>query len=336
MPERPFVTVIIPTLNEEKYIRLCLSSAYAQSYPGELIEILIVDGCSKDRTIEIVREQQISHSNISILKNKKRIQSSAFNLGVHHSKGSIIIRWDAHCIYDPDYIHYCVLNHCEGTYGNVGGSITVLPGSETLMSKNIALISSSVFGLGGAAFRRTSPKGFVDTVPFGAFRKDIIIEIGPMNDDLHRGEDNEYNSRIRQAGYTILLDPRIKSSYYARKDLKSFLKQMYANGFSVGVLLRLSKSYVGIRHIIPMLFFLFIPVGFLSSLFTIHALVFLSAILVLYILLDIFFAVKKCYREDIRIIPLMIYSVFLVHICYGSGTLQGLLRGRFEMTKANA
>ena len=336
MPDKPLVSLIIPTFNEQDYIRLCLSSAYSQSYPQELIEILIVDGCSDDGTIEIAREQQLSHPNISILKNKKRIQSSAFNLGVSYSKGDIIIRWDAHCFYDSEYIYYCVLNHGEGTYGNVGGSITVLPGSETRMSKNIALISSSPFGLGGAAFRKTSPKGFVDTVPFGAFRKEIISEIGPMNEDLPRGEDNEYNSRIRQAGYKILLDPRIKSSYIARKNLMSFLKQMYTNGFSVGVLLRLSPKHVGIRHIIPMLFFLFIPSGLFASLFIGNAFEFFSAVLILYILLDIFFAVKLCKKENYKIIPLMMYSVLLLHICYGYGTLRGLINGRFEMMKANA
>lgn len=335
MPDKPFVSLIIPTFNEEEYIRFCLSSAYAQSYPNELIEILIVDGCSKDKTPEIIMEEQLFHSNIKILKNKYRIQSSAFNLGVKYSKGDIIIRWDAHCFYDPGYIHFCVLNHCEGSYGNVGGNITVLPGSETLMSMNIALISSSPFGLGGAAFRRTSPKGFVETVPFGAFRKEIISEIGPMNEHLHRGEDNEYNSRIRRSGYKILLDPRIKSVYYARKDLMSFLKQMYTNGFSVGVLLRLSTRYVEIRHIIPMLFFLFVPVGILSVLFTIHALRILFAVLAIYLLLDLFFAIKSCSRENIRIVPMMIFSVFLVHICYGIGTIQGLLKGRFEMNKSN-
>lgn len=336
MPDKPLVSLIIPTFNEQDYIRLCLSSAYSQSYPQELIEILIVDGCSDDGTIEIAREQQLSHPNISILKNKKRIQSSAFNLGVSYSKGDIIIRWDAHCIYDSDYIHYCVINHSERKYGNVGGSITVLPGSETLMSKNIALISSSAFGLGGAAFRKSSPKGFVDTVPFGSFRKEIIGEIGPMNDKLPRGEDNEYNSRIRQVGYNILLDPRIKSTYFARKDLKSFLKQMYTNGYSVGVLLRLSSAYIGIRHVVPLLFLMFIITGALFSIFTDYSLYVLSAVLAFYLLLDFTFAIIACIHGNIKVIPMMIYSVFLVHLCYGYGTLKGLLKGRYSINNFDA
>jgi len=331
MSDYPYVTLIIPTLNEEDYIRQCLWSAYTQSYPDDLTEILIVDGGSTDLTLSIVRDEQAEHPNVKILENKKRIQSSAFNLGVGCSKGSIIIRWDAHCIYDPDYITFCVLNHTEGDYGNVGGSITVLPGSKTLMSRNIAQINRSTFGLGGAAFRREPEKSIVDTVPFGAFRKEVIKEIGPMNEQLPRGEDNEYNSRIRKAGYKILLDPRIKSSYIARKYLKSFLRQMYDNGFSVGVLIRLSFSYIGIRHIIPLFFLLFLISGLLLSFVSSLLLSVFSGILIIYFILNLFFAIKCCFKEDIRIVPLMFYSVLFVHVCYGWGTLIGLFRGRFKI-----
>lgn len=336
MGDNHFVTLIIPTLNEEDYIRQCLQSAHTQSYPDDLTEILIVDGGSTDMTLSVVKEEQAEHPNVTILKNKKRIQSSAFNLGVSCSKGSIIIRWDAHCIYDPDYIRFCVLNHSEGDYGNVGGSIAVLPGSKTLMSRNIALVNCSAFGLGGAAFRRRPERALVDTVPFGAFRKEVIKQIGPMNDRLPRGEDNEYNSRIRKAGYKILLDPRIKSSYIARKDLKSFLRQMYTNGFSVGVLTRLSVSYIRIRHIVPLLFLLFLFCGLLASFVSpvLHS-VFI-VVLTVYFILNLVYAIKGCMADDLRIIPLMFYTVFLVHICYGWGTLVGILTGRFKMDEKNA
>jgi glycosyltransferase involved in cell wall biosynthesis len=336
MPDYPFVTLIIPTLNEENFIRQCLWSAYKQSYPVDLTEILIVDGGSTDKTLSVAKDEQAEHPNVTILKNNKRIQSSAFNLGVSCSKGSIIIRWDAHCSYDPDYIHFCVLNHIEGDYGNVGGSIKVLPGSQTLMSSNIALINSSAFGLGGAPFRRKSERAFVDTVPFGAFRKEVIKEIGPMNDQLPRGEDNEYNSRIKKAGYKILLDPRIKSSYFARKDLKSFLRQMYTNGFSVGVLLIISASHVGKRHIVPLLFLLFLFSGLLVSFVSPLLISVFIVILAAYSILNLVYAFKACVGKDIRIIPLMFYSVFLVHVCYGWGTLIGIFTGRFKVDESNA
>lgn len=52
--------VIIPTLNEEKFIARCLDSVICQSYPFEDMDVMVIDGGSKDRTIEIVREYQKS------------------------------------------------------------------------------------------------------------------------------------------------------------------------------------------------------------------------------------------------------------------------------------
>lgn len=328
MQYKPFVTIIIPTLNEEVFIRQCLSSAYAQSYPQERIEILVLDGGSQDNTLKIVREEQLNHPNLSVLRNPGKIQSAAFNQGVGVSKGEIIIRWDAHCKYDPDYVYHCVKNHQEGIFGNVGGSIQVLPGSESLMSRTIALINTLAFGTGGAAFRSAPAGKYVDTVPYGSFRREIIEKIGPMNENLKRGEDNEYNARIRNAGYKILLDPEIKSCYYARKDLRSFLKQMGSNGYSIGILLRMSVKYTGLRHTVPLLFFLFIATGLILFPFFLYARIIFLFILALYFLLSLAFAVMAGIGNDFRIIPLMVFSVFCVHLCYGYCTLKGLIQWR--------
>lgn len=331
MQYKPFVTLIIPALNEEVFIRQCLASAFAQSYPQERMEIMVLDGGSHDNTVEIVKKEQLSHPNLSLLNNPGKIQSAAFNLGVGVSTGEIIIRWDAHCKYDPDYVYHCVRNHQARIFGNVGGSILVLPGSESLMSRTIARINTSVFGTGGAAFRSAPICKFVDTVPYGSFRREIIEKIGPMNENLQRGEDNEYNARIRNAGYKILLDPEIRSCYYARKDLRSFLKQMSSNGFSVGILLRMSVKYTELRHTMPLLFFLFIVTGLILSPFFLSARILFLFVLVLYFLLNLAFAVMASIRNDIRIIPLMVFSVFCVHVCYGFSTLCGLIQWRYRM-----
>ena len=46
----PFVTVIIPTFNEEKHIASLLENIIHQDYPGERLEVFIIDGMSNDRT----------------------------------------------------------------------------------------------------------------------------------------------------------------------------------------------------------------------------------------------------------------------------------------------
>ncbi len=329
MTENPFITVVIPTLNEEKYISNCLGSVFSQTYATRLTEIYVIDGGSSDKTIDIVKRYQENHKNLFLLNNKKKIQAAAFNLGAEKAKGEIIIRLDAHCFYDPDYIYYCVLNHSKSDYGNVGGRWIILPGADTLMGKTIASINVSPFGLGGAAYRVSNHKMLVESVPFGSFRKKIVLIVGKMNENLHRGEDNEYNARILKAGYKILFDPRIVAKYYSRSTLKLFLKQMYSNGFSIGVLMRNSFYSVYFHNTIPMCFVLFLVMGFILSFpFTVIRFIFFS-IVFLYFLFDLVFGLKAA-KKEIRIYPFWIYSVLAVHVLYGIGTIIGLSKGNYK------
>ena len=329
MKTYPLVSVIIPTLNEAKYIKNCLNFVLAQTYPLVSLEIFVVDGGSTDNTIEIVKEIQRNLPNLYLLNNKKKIQSAAFNLGLDNSKGEIIIRLDAHCTYDSNYILYIVKNHLETEYGNVGGYCFVKPGSDTLMAKAIALINSSIFGLGGASFRVGKAKKLTNSVPFGAFPKKVISVIGKMNEDLPRGEDNEYNSRIRKAGYKILFDPRIVAYYYSRQNLMLFMKQMFDNGFSIGVLINLSLKIINLRHIVPLLFVGFLIFSTYFSFFYSSIRTLLFFVLIIYFLLNLICGVKMVSRNNLKLIPIMIFTIFFVHINYGIGTLYGLTKGRY-------
>lgn len=325
MSDKPFISIIIPTLNEEKYIKSCLYSLFSQTYPVELIEIFIIDGESSDRTVQIVNEIRKDRENLFVLKNKLRIQSAAFNIGVEKAKGDILIRLDAHCTYEANYILNCVMNHIESKYGNVGGRCIVRPGSDTLTGRTIASINTSFFGLGGATFRMGKNKKLVKTVPFGAFRKEVVMMIGGMNELLQRGEDNEYNARIIKAGYNILFDPRIIAYYYSRSTLKLFLKQMYQNGFSIGALAHSSITSLTVRHYIPFLFVLFLV---LSSIFSLHfqqiRYILYSTILI-YFILNIIFGLRATYKTEIKILPIWVFTVFLAHISYGIGTFNGII-----------
>jgi succinoglycan biosynthesis protein ExoA len=331
MKDNPLITIIIPTLNEEKHLSNCLKSVFSQTYPANLTEVYVIDGGSTDKTVEIIKDYQHHHDNLFLLNNRKRIQAAAFNLGVDRAKGELIIRLDAHCYYDPNYVHYCVLNHLEADYGNVGGCWIVIPGSNTLMGKTIALVNSSPFGLGGATYRVGRIKKLVQTVPFGAFPIKILSIIGRMDENMLRGEDNEYNARIIKAGYKILFDPKIKAHYYSRDNLRTFLKQMYNNGFSIGVLIRNTINSVNLRHIIPLFFTLFITIGLiLSFAFPVIRTLFLST-LAIYFLFDIVFGIIATIKKQLIIIPLFVYAVFLVHFFYGLGTIVGLFKGRYEI-----
>lgn len=321
------IAVIIPTLNEERFIAQCLDSVIGQTFPLEKMDIMVVDGGSNDRTREIVNDYHNHYSNIRLLDNPGKIQPIAFNIGVRNSEAPYIIRLDAHAVYDKDYISVSYeLLTANPRYGNVGGICEIHPQYRRIGSEVNAIINQVRFGIGGAAFRIGADAGPVDTVPFGAFPRKVIEEVGGMREDLPRGEDNEFNSRIRKAGYIIYLDPRIKCTYYARPDLKSSCHQMYNNGISIGNLFHIDRHAVGLRHIIPLLFVLSLAISIILMIIFPSLWYIVVGIIALYFLSATIASIDACSKFGWKYFFWLPVSFFCIHISYGFGTLIGLFK----------
>ena len=321
------VAIVIPTLNEERFISRCLNSIIKQTYEFEKMDVMIIDGGSNDKTKDIVAEYQKSHQNIRFIENKKKIQSVAFNIGFKKSTAPYIIRLDAHAEYDSKYISLCIENlKQDEKRGNVGGRCNILPFNQSLWAQTNAILNHSRFGIGGAAFRVSNEAHNTDSVPFGSFPRKIIEKIGGMREDLPRGEDNEYNSRIRKAGYKIFFDPNIISSYFARPTLGASCKQMYANGNSIGYLYYIDREAIGIRHLVPLLFIV-------SGLFSIIISVLWSPFcyvfcggLALYLIADAIASIMGA-KDNVKCTLPLFILFFCVHVSYGMGTIAGLIKG---------
>lgn len=331
------VAVVIPTLNEEKFIACCLDSVIAQSYPFNDMDVMVVDGGSKDRTKDIVEEYKRKYQNIRFLNNPGRIQSIAFNIGVQSSDAPYIVRLDAHATYNHRYIEKCiekfsanaeVLGCAPEFVGNVGGVWNIRPQHSGLIAESSAILNQSRFGIGGAAFRVGAPAGFVDTVPFGCFPRKVLEKVGGMREDLPRGEDNEFNSRIRKAGYKIYLDPKIVCSYFSRDTLRTNMKQMYANGESIGHLFYVDKDSVGIRHLIPLLFVGSILCGVALAFVWLPFFYALLAELCWYFTCDLLASILAAKEHGWKYLLPLFVMFFCVHISYGWGTIVGLFTGR--------
>lgn len=321
------VAIVIPTLNEERFISRCLDSIIKQTFKFEKMDVMIIDGGSNDKTKDIVAKYQKSHQNIRFIENKKKIQSVAFNIGFKKSTAPYIIRLDAHAEYDSKYISLCIENlKQDEKRGNVGGRCNILPFNQSIWAQTNAILNHSRFGIGGAAFRVSNEAHNTDTVPFGAFPRKVIDQIGGMREDLPRGEDNEYNSRIRKAGYKIFFDPNIFSSYFARPTLGASCKQMYANGNSIGYLYYIDREAIGIRHLVPLLFVV-------SGLFSIIISVLWSPFcyvfcggLALYLIADAIASIMGA-KDNVKCTLPLFILFFCVHVSYGMGTIAGLIKG---------
>jgi glycosyltransferase involved in cell wall biosynthesis len=191
---------------------------FGQSYPVNEIEVVIADGLSTDRTRALISEYQSSHPNLTIrvIDNFRRVIPSGLNLAITAAQGKYLVRMDAHSIPDRDYITNCIHGLEAGLGDNVGGIWKIQPGSDTWLAKAIAVAGSHPLGAGDALYRIGGVAQEVDTVPFGAFRKELINQIGNFDETLLTNEDYEFNVRLRQSGGRVWMDPSIYSIYFAR------------------------------------------------------------------------------------------------------------------------
>lgn len=317
------VSIIIPCRNEEKYIEKCISSFLEQSYPKELLNIIIADGMSTDETTNIIRRIQKDNENVILLENKGCTAPKGMNLGIRYSNSEIIIIFGAHAYADKDFVKESVKALEKEGVGCAGGLITTI--NETTKGAAIAEGMSCPFGVGNALFRFAEKECFVDTVGFGAYKKDLLNEIGYFDEELVRNQDDELNYRVVKSGAKILLSPKIKSTYYGRSDFKKLWRQYFQYGFWKVRVIQKHKKPAAFRHLIPMMFVLFLFGGGLLSAFVNILRIPYAVILSLYLLLDLIFSFKISAKNSFKYFGYLVITFPILHISYGIGFLLGLI-----------
>jgi cellulose synthase/poly-beta-1,6-N-acetylglucosamine synthase-like glycosyltransferase len=237
-------------------IRLLLDAVYQQTYPRANMEVVIADGSSTDRTLEQIRNFQAEHPDllVRVVGNEKRTIPAGLNRAIQAANGNYIVRLDAHSMPHRDYLAQSVIDLEQNLGDNVGGVWEIQPGDKGWLSKGIALAASHPLGVGDARYRYTDQAGSVDTVPFGAFRRSLIEKIGFFDEELLTNEDYEFNTRVRQAGGTVWLDPAIRSVYFARSTLPALARQYWRYGYWKVRMLRKYPATIRWRQAIPPLF----------------------------------------------------------------------------------
>jgi len=324
----PTVTVIVPIRNEEAYIAKCLHSIVEQDYPKDSLEVLVVDGLSDDRSREIVEKFRREHAFIRLLDNPRRIIPAAMNIGIKETAGEVIIRVDGHCRLVPDYISQCVRYLEETEAACVGGAIESI--GQTPMARAISLAMSSPFGVGDAYFRYAQKERYVDTLAFGAYRRQVFDQIGLFDEELMRNEDYDLHYRLRQAGEKILLTPAVKSFYYTRGTLGQLWAQYFWYGFWKVRMLRKHPRSARIRQLVSPLFVLVLLLsGALSPISRLAAWVF-ALVIASYLSLSLAFSFSIAAHSGWRYLPILPVIFACLHLSWGLGFLYSLAELTFQ------
>ncbi len=323
-----YLSIIVPCYNEQATIRLLLDAVLAQTYPRSRMEVLIADGLSQDKTRDVIAAFQSEHPDLPlrILDNERRNIPSALNLAIGAARGEIMIRLDAHSMPEPDYMARCVQALEDGKGANVGGVWMIRPGAKGWIAESIAAAAAHPLGVGDAMYRLAPQAGPVDTVPFGAFHRELIEKIGGFDETLLSNEDYEFNTRVRQSGGVVWIDPQIRSMYFARATLGALAAQYWRYGFWKFKMLRRYPDTIRWRQALPPAFVLSLA-GLLILSFFVPLIKFILILEILCYLAALTIAgIHLALRQRKPLLaPGLPLAIMAMHLSWGSGFLWSIV-----------
>ena len=322
------LSVICPIYNEEKYIAQFLDSLLQQDYHQDDLEILLVDGMSKDKTRDIVAEYTAKYPFIRLIDNPDKIVPYAMNRGIDAAKGAIIMRLDAHASYQPDYFSVLVNGLRRLKADNVGTVCKTDVLNKTPKTLAIREVLGNKFGVGNSTFRTgIDREQEVETVPFGCWPREVFEKYGKYDVRLVRNQDIELNKRIIRGGGKIYILPDTYCTYLARETWRALAKNNYGNGKWNILTVYYTKTFssLSLRHFIPLLFLLSLIVPLLLALIWWPFALVSAASLLAYTSLLSAVSLKLAVTKKLNFFYLLI-TFFVLHLSYGWGSLVGILK----------
>lgn len=208
----PTISVVVPTLNSDKTVKSCLDSIMGQEYPKNRLEVIIVDGGSRDRTLDLVAGHPVM-----VISESKKGRGAAYNRGFQEAKGDYVAFLDSDAIAPVDWL--------KDSMRIIGQDSSI----AAVHFKNLAPADSSYFqkcvdtvlskGRGGA-------NGVV-------YKKSALISVGGFNVSLPYLQEDDVRVKMVKQGYKVLMVDKPSIWHYPRKNLKSYLGQCFESGIGL-------------------------------------------------------------------------------------------------------
>jgi GT2 family glycosyltransferase len=310
--------------NEAVYIERCLDSLIEGDYPKDRYEILVVDGGSEDGSEALVCRYAETHPQVVLVFNPKRVIPAALNIGIERTQGEVIFFVIAHSVLEPNYLSKSVETLEAMGADCVGGTIETV--GRSFVGKAIALAVSHPFGVGNSRFRYSKKAQYVDTVAYGAYRREVFERIGGFDEELDTNEDYEFNYRLRESGGKIFLNPEIRPRYYSRNTFLGLMKQYFRYGLKKIAVVRKHPKAFQFRYRIPPLFILALLIaGVLGFFHPVFHYLFVAAIgsygvAVFSTSLRLFFRSRKRHALLLPVVFVLLHFSFGLGFLYSLGT----------------
>lgn len=227
-PGAPLASIVVPLLDGARFLEGTLAAMSAQELNGEL-EILVVDGGSRDSSRAIVERAARADDRIRLLDNPARLTPNALNIGLRAARGEYVARMDAHTQFACDYVALGVERLQRGDVACASGPQLAVGEGRT--SRAVAVALQSPLGVGGASFRRAGREEVeVDSSFCGVWRRDLLLGLGGWDEDWPVNQDAELAARIRARDGRIVCLPQMTARYAPRAGLRGLARQYWRYG----------------------------------------------------------------------------------------------------------
>ena len=328
----PPVSYVMPVLNEADYLASAVNAVLAQRYPAAT-ELILALAYSTDGTAEIAESLAAADPRVRIVANPARDISAGLNTAIASAIHPVIVRVDAHSELSDNYTETAVRSLLSSGAANVGGIMQAH--GKTPVQRVIAACYNSPVGLGGGAYHGADKAHPADSAYLGVFWRDAWQMVGGFDETVRRGEDWEFNLRLRLAGKTVWFNPELRVFYSPRSSFAALAKQFFATGVWRAMLVKRHPKLHPLRYFVPGLLVLFLALTALVTVLT--AIPALAPVLVwvsapaLFLCLLYFAALTltACRLPGLSLRERLLapFSFLTMHTAWGLGFLRGFCFG---------
>jgi len=328
------VSVVVVAYNEERNIGECLDSLLRQQYTKGKYEIVVVDGCSKDRTAEIAESYAKSHPFIRLIRNPGRTIPSNRNAGIRNSQYPYIAFTDADCICPPDWLEKLTDGYIqclrEGVnVGAVGGG-NISDDQFGSVSAAIGIAFDTPFSsLGTQQTRIWKTRKEVESLATlnVLYKKSIFDEVTYFDESKKlSATDWVLNYHLRKRGYKLFYIPDVVILHKMRTTLPSFAKQMLRYGIGRGIVIRGDPRTLTWRYVLPIVFLLIMTLS--VPLYAFSGIPLFAVPWLYFPFILIISAIQCARKRSLRLLPLVFFIFLIIHFVYSFGECIGLARGK--------